>query len=205
MHKVEGNTIHHWKHGIPTDDYKALDERVIDIFIFRRLNDWLISMFYNHHHLKKKWDTFEEFLRTTHTSSEDKEIDNINNNPVNLDDNNKTIFGIREYKFNKIIEYKERNKDVIFVNLSYLQTEEDLLHFLSILDRKYLNRFNQTYTLSIPHTKSEWPNLKHKSLVWRNSKNRTYDINASDCMDIINSCKNADVENFIDKLTFIIK
>ena len=36
----------------------------------------------------------------------------------------------KEYKYNEICKYRDNNKDIIFVNLSYIQKEENLYHFL---------------------------------------------------------------------------
>ncbi len=38
-HKINGIVIYHWKHGVPNDGYKKLDEKVVDLFIFRNLDD----------------------------------------------------------------------------------------------------------------------------------------------------------------------
>ena len=52
--KINKRVITHWKHGVPNDDCKKLDEKVVDIFIFRNLDTWLISMFKNPYELKMK-------------------------------------------------------------------------------------------------------------------------------------------------------
>ena len=50
-----------WKHGIPINLAKTKDDCVVDIFIFRDLHSWLISMFHNQYHLEKIHD-FKRFL-----------------------------------------------------------------------------------------------------------------------------------------------
>ena len=55
--------IKNWKHGIPNNDYKKeLSMRVVDIFIFRKLNSWLISMNKNPYDLIPI-ENFNDFLK----------------------------------------------------------------------------------------------------------------------------------------------
>lgn len=54
IQRIDKNIVYHWKHGIPSDDYKQLNKLVVDIFIFRKLDEWLISMYHNNYHLEKK-------------------------------------------------------------------------------------------------------------------------------------------------------
>ena len=56
--------VYKWKHGVPTDDYKNINERNIDIFIFRDLESWLVSMYFNPYHLQHspRKVSFDEFL-----------------------------------------------------------------------------------------------------------------------------------------------
>ena len=190
--KINGIVIYHWKHGVPNDDYKKLDEKVVDLFIFRNLDDWLISMFYNPYELKIEWDNnFNLFLNIKQLSN--NYWKNCYNEILNKDDNGKTIFQIRYYKFNKIMEYKKNNKDVILVNLSFIQNEKNLSQFLDFLSEKYIPKLKvNNYTLNIKHTKNG-----------SNQKNRTYKINIDEYRDFINSNKNAEIENFINNVTFI--
>jgi len=196
---IIGNVIYYWKHGVPCSEQKKLDEKVVDLFIFRELNSWLISMFENPYELENKWNNdFKLFLKTKHSSNNFWK--DPNNETLNKDDNDKTIFEIREYKFNKIHEYKKNNKDVIFINLSFIQNEQNmsyLLDYLSskympLLSREYIPNVKNNYILSTCHTKS-------KSDV----KNRKYDINIDDYKYIINSSKNEKLEDFINNLSFI--
>ena len=43
--------VQYWKHGIPSNN-KVLDDRVVDIFIFRNLNDWLLSFHHTQYSLE---------------------------------------------------------------------------------------------------------------------------------------------------------
>ena len=191
--KHNQRVVYHWKHGVPNDDYKKLDEKVVDLFIFRNLDTWLISMFKNPYELKEsEWNNdFNLFLNIKQLSN--GYWKNCNNEVLNKDDEGKSIFQIRYYKFNKIMEYKKNNKDVILVNLSFIQNEKNLSQFLDFLSEKYIPKLKvNNYKLNIKHTKNN-----------SNQKNTTYNINIDKYRDIINSNKNEEIEKFIDNLTFI--
>jgi hypothetical protein len=190
--KTTGKIVYHWKHGVPSVDYKKLDEKVIDLFIFRNLEDWLISCSISPHH-QKKHNNFKDFLTLQQISDETELLDYRTNQILNEDDNGKTIFQIREYKFNKIMEYKKNNNDVILVNLSFIQNEKNLSQFLDFLSEKYMKTLKvNNYICNINHTKDN-----------TNNKNRTYNIDIDKYRDIIDSNKNKEIENFINSLTFI--
>lgn len=193
VQKVEKNIVYHWKHGVPGEDYKKLDEMVIDLFIFRNLEDWLISFSQNNYHLKKH-NNFKDFLTLPQISNETNLLDYRTNECLNEDDNGKTVFQIREYKFNKIMEYKKNNKYVILVNLSFIQDSKNLSQFLDFLADKYTPKLKvNNYINNIKHTKDS-----------TNKKNRTYnEININEYRDIIDSNLNEEIENFINNLTFI--
>jgi hypothetical protein len=64
--QAEANGIcYHWKHGAPTD----LIQPAIDIFVFRRLEEWLVSMSKNPYHLFPFTD-FDMFLTARQQSCE---------------------------------------------------------------------------------------------------------------------------------------
>ena len=188
------NICHFWKHRIPNKKQKDIDERVIDIFIFRELNSWLQATHFRPYHLKRYYN-FEEFLVNKQYSREKKERDNITNKILNHDDNGKTIFEIRYYKFNKIIEYRDNYKDIIFVNLSYLQNKNNCHEFIRTLSDLYnLNLDDDLIIDEIPfHVKTK-----------EKTKNRTYETNIYDYLDIIETRKNNNIENFINELTYKI-
>ena len=191
IHELNNKKVKFWKHGIPNNKCKNLNNRVIDIFIFRNLNDWLISMYKNPYELKKKFNNFNKFLKIKHESNNywKKQDGSI----LNDDDNNKTIFEIRYYKFKKICEYKKLNKDVIFVNLSFLQNKENLYFFLNILNNKYIKNPCLKYITELKHTK-----------INKNIKNRIYNIEIKNYKSIIDFYKNINIENYINNLTYII-
>lgn len=189
--EIIGEIVYHWKHGIPCVDYKELDEKVVDLFIFRNLEDWLISFSKNQYH-QKTHNNFKDFLTLEQISNETELLDYRTNEILNEDDNGKTIFQIREYKFNKIMEYKKNNKDVILVNLSFIQNEKNLSQFLDFLSEKYMKTLKvNNYICNINHTKDN-----------TNNKNRTYDIDINEYRDIVDSNKNENIENFINSLTY---
>ena len=93
VERYDKNICYHWKHGIPRSDVKKLNDRVIDIFIFRELNNWLISMSKNtyllHYH-----NNFKKFLTVKQSIKIRGLIDYKTNKHLNQTDNNKTIFEI---------------------------------------------------------------------------------------------------------------
>lgn len=184
--------VYHWKHGIPSEDYKELDEKVIDLFIFRNLDNWLITFYHHPYHLERH-NNFKDFLILPQKSHEKKIRDYRTNNFVNECDNGKTIFQIREYKFNKIMEYKKNNEDVILINLSFIQDEKNLSQFLYFLADKYIKTLKiNDYICKVEHTKDKGCYT-----------NRKYNIDINEYRDIIDSNKNEEIENFINGLSFI--
>ena len=182
-----------WKHGIPKNQTRNLKENkmVVKVFIFRKLEPWLVSMFHNPYHLKQM-DEFETFLTKKqqlifHTHKY------LNNCPVNFDDKDKTIFQIRYYKYKKIKEYCQKNENIILVNLDYLQDNDNCLHFLKEINDKYnLNKKN--FSLIEKHTKNS-----------KNIKNTDYDTNYENYTEIIDAHKNEEMEKEINDLTYFIK
>jgi phage shock protein PspC (stress-responsive transcriptional regulator) len=190
VNEYNGNIAKLWKHGIPIEDNKLLDDKVIDIFIFRELGEWLTSMYYNVYNLKTPPGDFNNFLTLKQEATE-IELDFKTNKVVNEDDNNKTIFEIRYYKFKKIMEYRKNNKSIILVNLKFLQNKKNMSDFLQQLNDKYMNNsIDNNYITEIPHTKD-----------FSCSINRKYDVEIDDYKDIINTHKNEEIETFINNIT----
>jgi hypothetical protein len=190
--EITNDIVYHWKHGIPRNDVKQKSEKVIDIFIFRNLEQWLPSMYMNPYHLEKI-NNFHDFLVKKQTSDETKLLDDKTNRILNEDDNGKTIFEIRYYKFKKIMEYRKNNKFVLFVHLSFLQNENNLLYFLHYLNTTYMNNSLGNFITKIPHTKDSTIN----------KNNRDYGIDIHLYQDIIDKKKDVEIEEFINNLTFI--
>ena len=76
----------HWKHGVPDGSVKQKDNCVVDIFIFRKLDDWLVSCWKNPYHLKR-FQNFKNFLSEKQKSNEKVELDSRTNRILNEDDN----------------------------------------------------------------------------------------------------------------------
>lgn len=118
------------------------------------MNQWLKTMFFMPYELlyefgkSYKERNFNMFLKKKHSAKK-------NLSKLNMDNNNKTIFEIRYHKFNEIIKY--RNRDVILVNLSYLQNSDNANIFLRALQEKYMKpmKENKLYKLTFLHTKSK--------------------------------------------------
>jgi len=188
--EIINNVCKQWKHGLPRKENKLLDNKVIDIFIFRSLDEWLVSMYHNCYHLEPK-NNFTDFLTIKQKSIETYLLDYKTNKCLNADDNGKTIFEIRYYKFKKIMEYIQKNKNIVLVNLTFLQNKKNLLYFLNQLNNIYMNNSISThYILKIPHTK-----------INTNIQNRKYSIDLEIYKNIINKYKNEEIESFINNLT----
>lgn len=191
--RVENNVYHYWKHAVPNPSVKNLDERVVDIFIFRNLDGWLQSMYVNAYHLYRYSD-FKKFL-TSNQSSTETTFRNISNNILNYDDNGKTIFQIRYHKFNSIMKYREENRDVILINLQYLQNAYNVSLFLADLNKRYFDNQHKMTTNAISH------HTKHGG----NVKNTNYLLNINNVRPIINRERDKSIEGFISNLTYDIK
>ena len=150
-----------------------------------------MSTYNNNYHLKKH-ASFTNFLQCPQISKEKKMLDYRTKKILNIEDNNKTIFEIRKYKFDKICEYKEKHENVILINLEFIQNDRNLFHFLNFLAEKYMpSMMNKKFDLSFKHTKSK-----------SKEKNRKYNINIEKYRDIINLNKNDEMEQCINALTF---
>lgn len=185
-HKIVKNVIHHWKHAIPRSDVKEIEPKVIDLFIFRNLEEWLVSIFKNPYHMKRVSD-FDTFLTMKQSSIDRVYLDYKTHKCINLDDNGKTIFEIRYYKFQKIMEYA-KHRDVIILNLDFIQNESNLLYFLQQLSRTY-NIPIPNYITKIPHTKTRDSTI-----------NREYNVSIPRFQSIIYKCKNTEIEKFIKNI-----
>jgi len=196
--KKINNKYYFWKHGIPKNDTKNNKENkmVIKIFIFRKLEPWLVSMFHNPYHLTNLHN-FDTFLNTTITNKHiEKREENVFYNtivPINYEDIGKTIFQVRYYKYLKIKEYCKTNDNIILVNLEYLQDNNNCIQFLKEINTKY-NFNKKDFKLVEKHT-------KNKTTI----KNKTYTTNYSDYQEEIDKHKNINIENEINKLTYFIK
>jgi glycosyltransferase involved in cell wall biosynthesis len=191
------NTIcYNWKHGIPTNEFKNIKPRVIDIIVFRKLDKWLVSMFKNSHSLKP-YNTFEEFITCKQEPDNNyydmNYIDYKTKKQVNIDDTDKTIFEIRYYKYKKLMEYFNNNNNVILVNLDYIQNDNKCILFLSELNRIFkLN--NKSLALEKKHAKNKGENI-----------NTDYNLDINKYNNIIDQYKDSEIENEIDNLMFVIK
>lgn len=181
-----------WKHGKPNDVLKKLAKRVVNIFIIRPLDSWLISMSKNQYYLEPEKCCFECFLSKERKST--NELYNpIRTRSVNYDDNGKTIFEIRYSKIKSYFEYKNKHDNIVFVNLEYLQNTKNCEKFLRALNLKYgLNM--KTFISEFPvHTKTGSKNIKNREYNFKiGPKSRA----------IIDRFKNDKIEDWVNNLTF---
>jgi hypothetical protein len=190
----EQNTMYYWKHGLPCNTIKSKDDTVIDIFIIRNLEPWLMSMFNNPYHLVS-FDNFNDFLTNYQKSNETYFKDFRTNNALNADDNNKTIFDIRYYKLKHIFDYYQNNDNVIIVNLDIIQDEPKCHAFLQDINNKYNINNLTKYILRTRHTRTG-----------KYDKNTTYNIDIEllpNYKTIINKYIDHEVENKIQDIKLI--
>lgn len=160
----------YWKHGTPKNDIyeKITDKKVIHIFIYRDIYDWLISMYHNPYVLNiQKW-SFDEFLTKNLFIKQLEQykkpkIDYYTGKLINYYDENKKIFDVRYYKLNSYLHFCSKNSDYVIIKLDYLQN--NWKYFLKKLnncfklgkdiDYRYLNINN--------HTKNKKNNTKNRT------------------------------------------
>lgn len=193
-HEIQGRVKYFWKHGVPSNLIRKKFPKIVDIFIVRELNPWLVSMFKNPYSLKR-FKNFKNFLREKQKSNETRFLDFRTKKPINIDDNGKTIFDIRYYKLQKMFEYLDNNNNVIIINLECLQND--------ILCKRFLEKLQEEFGFvpKVPVFRTNFPHTKSKR---ENEKNRNYGIDPSQYQKMIDRFKYPDVEKNIEKL-FLIK
>lgn len=199
---IHGSLSFIWKHGFPEKRHKKLSchTRGIHLIMLRDLDEWLISMFYNPYHLFK-YDEFTDFLTKpqhsiAHEGMEHELIDVVDSRAVNIHDEGKTIFEIRNEKNRAYLNFYSDNQDVILVNLKYLQNKDNCRHFLETINEKY----NIGMTKIINEIEY---NVKTLQV---NNKKTEYDLKITEeHRKLINSFKDVHMERFIENLTFLIK
>ena len=192
------------KHYSPQDDKRLTlheedilknqeNKTIVKIFIFRKLEPWLVSMFHNPYCIKITSNhTFTNFLNEP-LSLRNINRHNINNLMYNSYDEGHTIFEVRYHKYQRIKEYCEQNENVILVSLEYLQNDDNCIHFLKEINNRYnFNKKEDEFKLVEKHTKNR--NISEK--------NRTYEINHEDYQSEIDKHKNIEIENEINNLTY---
>ena len=189
-----------WKHGIPYPNRYDKDSTLI-IVVFRDLNDWLLSMYYNSYHLRSiptfGTGDFNTFIKTKFFGLQYNMLEYypFSYNPTEEDkicfnfERNKDMFDVRYSKYEEYMKLTETN-NVAFVKLEFLQKKPDII--LRELDKifglsKY--RINEPFINVTKHTKTQ-----------KNEKNRTYDKNILD-QEFVDNHKDINIEERIDIMT----
>lgn len=189
-----------WKHASPRDYLKLINERVVNIFIIRSLDEWLISMFYSGHSLAIPTAlNFKEFLTYENLPS-DYKCRGIEKTPylpngkvVNHTDFRKTVFEIRYEKIKSYLTYKAGHRDIVFVKLDYIRDKDNCYHFLNEMNKKYGLGITNIIPEITFNCKTGEPG----------NKKREYDIIIDEeTRNLINRFKNDMVEEWVDNLTF---
>jgi hypothetical protein len=193
-----GKICFQWKHGTPTKEINLIGDKVIKLFIIRPINEWLLSMYHNPRHLIRETCCFNCFLTREQLSTSIpggpcEMIDYKTKKTINYSDKGKTIFDIRNSRIRSYFKFIEDEKNIVFVNLHYLQNKDNCLHFIEELNKKY-DFGIQNIVTEISH---------HIETGELNCKKKTYDIKLSE-NDIckINRYKSDKIEEWVDNLTF---
>lgn len=186
-----------WKHGYPRDYLKLLNHRVINIFIIRSLEEWLVSMFNNMHNIAlPRGISFKDYLtyETIPIGYIDKKMASFlkNGKLENYMDYRKDIFEIRYEKIKSYLAYAARHDDIVYVKLDYIQDKDNCYRFL--------NEINKYYGLGMTNIISE---INYNLKTGEPGKKRKYDtIVDEESKKIIERLKNDRVEEWVDSLTF---
>lgn len=196
--KNNKNYIHGWKHSIPSYNFKQNNKDVVDFIIFRDLNSWLVSMFKTPYHLcydcpEKDFNRFLTKKQESENLNNTKWINIENNLPISIDDDNKTIFEIRYFKYLNTMKYFNEHKNIVLVNLTYIQNNDNCKVFINEIQKKF------NLPISIPQLI-----LKHTK---QNTleKNINHNIDITKYNTIIEKNKDETIEKEINDLTFVIK
>lgn len=192
VHTKNGKIFDYWKHGIPNPKLKEVYPGIVEVFIIRELDSWLLSMFKTPYHLKP-FDNFKDFLTEKQELNEPDKLDYQTMKPINEMDNGKTIFEIRYYKIQKIFEYYTNYNNIVIVNLEHLQNNDNCINFLKALNKTFVHKKIKKYEIDFPHTKT------HKKY-----KNQNYKIDINEYREIIDKYKCNYIEEKINNI-FLIK
>lgn len=190
--KTVDMTTYDWKHDIPTASIKKKDSLVIDFFIVRNLNDWLISMYNNPYHMRRPVK-MEDFLKNRIVPNERKYKNSRTGKFVGAEDCGKTLFQMRYFKIRQIIDYFNKQDNVIIINLEYLQNDENCIKFLKKINELYHIKGTSDYQLVKKHTKVRRPGVK----------NRSYNTDMTKYQSIINARKHNGLEKMITNIFWV--
>ena len=182
-----------WPHGSPDPRVKQIDDCVVDIFIFRRLEPWLVSMFKNPYELRR-FHQFNEFLIGKQRPVSPF-TDYYTGKLVNYDDLDRTIFQIRYKKYKDIVDYCKNNDNCIVISLDFLQDETKCDSFIDLLKEMYnIDTENEENITSI-----ETQLATGKKITTQSEKNRIY-FDVSEFNNDIDLWKDGEIENHINNL-----
>jgi len=194
-HYIVKKEVFFWKHAIPNPILKEKYPGIIDFFVVRDLNKWLVSMFKNVYHLKR-FGNFKDFLTQNQVSNERLLIDAYTKKLLNEDDNNRTIFHIRYYKLLGMMDYFKNNNNIVIVHLDILQDEQRCIKFLEKVKKYFgLEQKNNYFSVNFRHLKVHYKVI--------NEKNIDYNINVENYKDIIDKNKNQEIEDKLENICLI--
>lgn len=193
-----------WKHGYPRKSTKLIAERVINIFIVRNLDNWLVSMFHKPYYLYKlKNESFLSFLKCSQRISSRKggpmeSYNAENGKPLNWTDEDRTIFDIRNMKIKSYMRFANKHPDIVFVNTEWLQKPENCRKFLCKLDDVYKFGIDRANLVTEINHNCKKPEIKEKITVYPQLIYETE-------RNLINRMKHDEIEDWVNILKYDIK
>lgn len=189
-----------WKHGLPfTNRYKT--KNTLLIIVFRELNDWLLSMYYNSYHLRSiptfGTGDFNTFIKTKFFGLQYNMLEyyQFNYNPTDVDkigfkfEQNKDLFEVRYSKYHEYMKLIHTN-NVALINLNYLQKHPE----------KVLMELDRTFGMCNYRINEPFINVKKHTKTQKNEQNRTYDKTILD-QSFVDQHKDENIEKHIDSIT----
>ena len=177
-----------WKHGDPTylKEYKKRfpDYKIINIFIVREINPWLISFFKNPYHVVTAKD-FKTYLTKPLIVKNGKGITDFKTGKVfNYADQGKNVLELRKHKLSNYKEFFDNEEYVVITPMSYLQNNTK--DFLNNITKHYNLDMIDDPIININHTKTKG-----------SVKNRVYNIKINKVeQKIIDDNTDIELENF---------
>jgi len=182
-----------WKHAF-AQKTTSPDNTTLYIFIVRRLEQWLSSMYRRPYHIINKYDDINDFIiHKLEYNINSKDTFHDLHNPK---EQNKNLFEIRYSKIKHFFEFTKTISHYLIVSLDYLQqTPNNQIFLLNTLRTNYNIKLKKRLIPILKHTK-----LNTKCMVDPKNIIMLTQIQKS----IIDKYKDKKIENFIDTLDILV-
>lgn len=125
----KGCKIRFWKHGLPTTAiYKEFPkEKIIHIFIVRKVAPWITSMYQKPWHLIPP-SQFDDILHKKVKINETDRLFQMDGNFINFEDKDKTMMEIRYFKLKNYLHFFHKDEgDALMVDLDILKNNHEFV------------------------------------------------------------------------------